>query len=274
MSYRQQLVYSLFCKTQLERMSSSYGRKFKTVPGKFSSTQWRAGNAARTAASARSAAVMARRAVVPGFTRTGGSYGRYGARARALGLVAEKKFFDTALAFNFDTTGEVPATGQITLIPQGDTESTRDGRKANIQSVQIRGSMLATPGAAANLSTNVYMYLVLDTQTNGAAAAVTDVFTSADLSSAMLNLNNSGRFRIIKKWCWNFTSQAGVTTAYNKVAKQMEFYKKCNIDVDWNSTTGAITEIRSNNLFLIAGADGNTDDIVSFAGTARLRFRG
>ena len=31
----------------------------------------------------------------------------------------ELKFFDTALSFTCDATGEVPATGQLALIPQG-----------------------------------------------------------------------------------------------------------------------------------------------------------
>lgn len=249
-------------------------RAFKALPGKFSSSQWRAGNAARVAKSARTASVAARRAVVPGLTRSGGAYGRYGASARRMGLVPEKKFFDTAIAFDFDTTGEVPATGgQLALIPQGDTESTRDGRKAVIESVQIRGICAFTPGAAATATAVTHLYLVLDTQCNGAAAAVTDVFTSTNLGTAMLNLNNSGRFRILKHWVQTWNPPAGVSTAYNTTAKQVEFYKKCNIDMDWSSTTGALTEIRSNNLFLIAGANA-ADDLVSFSGTCRLRFRG
>lgn len=188
----------------------------------------------------------------------------------------ELKFFDTALAFAFDSTGEVPATGQLALIPQGDTESTRDGRQAVIKSIQIRGNMFNTTalwGNAAEVAPIVYLYLVLDTQCNGAAAAITDVFTSNAMHSAMLNLNNSSRFRILKAWQWNATPYAGVTTAFNGNIKQIEFYKKCNIKMDWSSTTGAIGEIRSNNIFLCAGAS-NGDDIITFSGNCRLRFVG
>lgn len=230
--------------------------------------------AASAAKSARTAAMAARRAVVPGFTRTGGSYGRYGSSARRLGLLPEKKFFDTALSFTFDSTGEVPATGQLALIPQGDTESTRDGRKATIESIQIRGQAAFLPSAAATAAANVFLYVVLDTQANGAAAAATDVFTGTNFAEAMLNLNNSGRFRILKKINIHLEPQAGVSTAFNTSVKQIEFYKKCSIDMDWSSTTGAITEIRSNNIFLLAGSSASTDDLVNFAGTCRLRFRG
>lgn len=210
--------------------------------------------------------------IVPGFTRRVGNYGRYGVNARSVGALPEKKYFDTALAFLLDTTGEVPATGQLTLIPQGDTENTRDGRKANIESIQIRGNMRFVAAATAAAVTG-HMYLVLDTQCNGAAAGVTDVFSSADLSVAMLNLNNSGRFRILKSWDFEQASSAGVATAFGERIKVIKFFKRCNIPVDWSSTTGAITEIRSNNLFLVAGS-ANGDDAISFTGTCRLRFRG
>jgi len=214
--------------------------------------------------------------VVPGYTRLGGNYGRYGRSAKAMGLKPELKFFDTALSFSFDATAEVPATGQLTLIPQGDTESTRDGRVAYIKSIQLRGFANFVPGAAAAQSSTVcFLYLVLDTQCNGAAAAITDVFTSNVAGTNLLNLNNSGRFRILKKWVITFNSAAGATTAFSNVTKQIEFYKRCNIKVDWSSTTGAITEIRSNNVFLMAGSDGTTsDDTVAFVGNARLRFMG
>lgn len=211
--------------------------------------------------------------VVPGFTRKVGNYGRYGASAARLGMPPEKKFFDTALSFTFDLTGEVPATGQLSLIQQGDTESTRDGRIAIIKSVQIRGTVTYVPGAAANATTAAYMYLVLDTQTNGAAASITDVFTSNVMDSNFINLNNSGRFRILKKWCWTFNAGAGVTAAYCSMLKTVEFYKRCNIKMDWSSTTGALTELRSNNLFLMAGSVA-TDDLVTFNGNCRLRFVG
>lgn len=186
----------------------------------------------------------------------------------------EKKFFDTALSFMFDATGEVPATGQLALIPQGDTESTRDGRQAVIDSIQIRATVNYSPGAAAaDAASCAFLYVVLDTQANGAAATVTEVFTSANMWSNMLNLNNSARFRILKKWVLPFVAQAGATTAFNGDRVQIEWYKKCSIKMDWSSTAGAITEIRSNNIFLMAGSV-NADDTITLDGVCRLRFRG
>jgi len=214
----------------------------------------------------------ASRMVIPprsrGFLRTGGYYGRFNR-----GGGTELKFFDTALSFNIDSTCEVPATGQITLIPQGDTESTRDGRVCTVKSYQIKGNAQFVPATASNASSNAIIYVVLDTQCNGAAAAVTDVFSSTSVATQLMNLANSGRFRILKKLKLTFNSNAGVTTAYNNVNKLFECYGRCNLPIQFSSTTGAITEIKSNNIFLIAGCE-NSDDIISIVGVARLRFVG
>lgn len=208
-----------------------------------------------------------------GTSRVGGFYGRYGRAARDRGLIPEKKFFDTALSFAIDATGEVPATGQLALIPQGDTETTRDGRQCTIKSITIRGVFEYVPGAGSLGQHIVYMCLVQDTQTNGAAAAITDVFSSNNMSTNMHNLANSSRFIIIKRWEVQVRSNAGVATAYSGDAKQIKYHKRCNIPMEYSSTAGAITEIKSNNLFLVAGSYFG-DDLTTFNGTCRLRFMG
>lgn len=202
-----------------------------------------------------------------GYDRSGGFYGRFS------GPGAEYKFFDTSISAPMDATGEVPATGgQLVLIPQGVTESTRVGRKACIKSIQLKGNVVFAPAASANAASTAFLYLIQDTQCNGAAAAVTDVLTNANISVGLINLANSQRFRILKKWKWSMNSTAGATTAYNNVVKTMEWYKKVNIPIEYSSTTGAITEIRSNNLFLLAGSDQASDDLITYAGTCRVRF--
>lgn len=201
-----------------------------------------------------------------GYVRTGGYYGRFAGRN------AELKFFDTANSFLFDTTGEVPATGQLCLIPQGTTESTRIGRKCVIKSIQMRGRLLFTPGAATTGACTTHLYLILDKQANGAAAAATDVMTSTAFADSFHNLANSQRFVVLKAWHHTFNCTAGVSGAYNPMVKYLECFKKCNVPIEYSSTTGAITEIRSNNIFLLAGGDGNGDDLVQFVGNTRLRF--
>jgi len=204
----------------------------------------------------------------PGYDRTGGSYGRYAGRG------AELKFFDTATSFNIDTTGEVPVTGQLVLIPQGVTESTRVGRKCVIRSIQARWDVSLTPGAAAAPQSGTYaIYVILDKQANGAAAAFSDVFTGTQATQGFHNLANSQRFVILKKIVRTIEPKAGVSTAFNGSTQHIEFYKKCNIPIEYSSTTGAITEIRSNNIFIIAGSyPAPEDDLIGCAGNVRVRF--
>jgi len=209
-------------------------------------------------------------AFVPGKERISGYYGRYNK-----GRSSELKFFDTTLGFTVDVTGEVPATGQLNLIPQGTTESQRIGRKCVVKSIQIKGELETNFAAAAQADAPniIYMYLVWDKQCNGAAAAATDVLTSATFRLALNNMANSGRFVILKKWTVPMNPVSGVTGAFGGVKRPINFYKKCSIPIEFSSTTGAITEIKSNNLFLLAGCspDGG-DDGTSFDGVCRLRY--
>lgn len=208
--------------------------------------------------------------VSKGYTRRSGFYGRYNLPDGG----SEQKFFDTAVSFTVDTTGEVPTSGQLVLIPQGVTESTRVGRKCVIKSINITGLALTTYGAAtsANSTGGTSVYLVMDKQANGAAAAAADVFTGTNFPNAVRNLANSTRFVILKKWQHTWQPVAGVSGAFADLTKTIKYYKKCNIPIEFSSTTGAITEIKSNNLFLMAGASANIDDTVTFNATCRVRF--
>lgn len=211
-----------------------------------------------------------------GTLQRSGYYGRYTRRTQVArlrrGLNIEKKFFDTAISFAVDATGEVPATGQLNLIPQGVTESTRVGRVCQIKSLQMKIQCTYVPGVDTNGVGVMYLYLVQDKQCNGAAAAATDVLTSTDYKTAMINMSNSQRFRILRRWEYTFQSGAGVQTAFGRDVKVINEYVKMNLPLEFSSTTGAITEIKSNNLFLLAGSDAVTDDSINVAGTVRVRF--
>lgn len=205
--------------------------------------------------------------VLSGYARTGGFYGRF----RPGG---ELKFFDTAISFSFDATGEVPATGQLTLIPQGVTESTRIGRKCTVKSIEIRGTMTFTPAATTSGVDDVFLFVVLDKQCNGAAASVTDVLTSNAMGSALVNLENSDRFVILRKVQRRLVSNAGVSAAYSRDQQPFSVFIRCNYDIEYDSSaaTGAIGTIRSNNIFLLAGSGLIGDDVSTCDATCRLRF--
>jgi len=216
---------------------------------------------------------------IPGFTRNVGNYGRYGNAALELGLQPELKFFDTGISYIYDKFLNDPGKS-LNLMPQGDTESTRDGRSAWIKSIQVRGLFEYTTGFSTHSDNCVHMWLVLDMQANGTQAATDNVFMDYapgdwDGGRTMLNLDNSSRFRVIKEWIVSMNAKAGLNGDYDRILFPIEYYKKCNIKVEWSGTTGAITEVRSNNIFLCFGTEiepnqGN----VQFYGNCRVRFQG
>jgi len=205
-----------------------------------------------------------------GYNRTGGFYGRYAGRN------AELKFFDTTLTGTLDSTGELlPGGGTTTglnLIPQGITESTRIGRKCVIKKISIQGYLYTS---TADGSDTFRIHLVLDKQANGAYPAYSDIVTASALTG-FNNLSNSQRFKILKTWKGPINT-TGVTTNfdantrfYPAVYKKIKYNKKCNIPLEFSSTTGAITELKSNNLIFIAQSV--LDDKTNFVLNTRLRF--
>lgn len=197
----------------------------------------------------------------------------------------ELKFFDTALSFAVDATLEIPATGQLSLIPQNDTQSGRDGRKANVESIWIRfQSNYTTPASAPAAPTNSisYIWLILDRQCNGAAATVandnTGIFTAGSAPTVMQVLANTDRFKIIKKFVVRSLLDGSAHQSAN-TSQQVNYYEayiktKFSIEFDGSAADGSLATIRSNNLFLVAGSDTVSDDLMQIDGRCRLRFRG
>ncbi len=181
------------------------------------------------------------------------------------------KFHDVAI-----TDAVVSATGTIQsdllIIAQGVTESERVGRKCNIMNIGFCYNItLPTTNAEAATGDAVRVILYQDKQTNGAAAAVLDILNTAVFLS-FNNLANKGRFRILMDRVHVINSSAGAydgTT--DRFAQQLDyytFYKKCDVPIEYNSTTGAITEKRSNNFGLLLLSQGG------FAGfSSQFRFR-
>lgn len=185
-----------------------------------------------------------------GYTRTGGYYGRYA------GSAGESKFFDTAFTTTAISAAGVITNASLNLIPQGVTESTRIGRKSILTSVHFRGRMIhdvATSGATASDIVRFIVYI--DKQCNGATAAILDILETTDIRS-FRNLANSERFQILydKQTPISAMSGAGNGTSdeFGAVTKNLLINRKLNLPLEFSSTTGAITEIRSNNLGVLA----------------------
>lgn len=216
-----------------------------------------------------------------GYARIGGNYGRYNRKTSS-----ELKFFDIGTtAYTVDTTPEVipwtvtsatstTSTGSLVQIVQGDTESMRNGRKITIKSIQCKGFLT---GPTTTPNDVIQLYLILDKQCNGALPSYSDVFEDVPVVSEvnrMINLSNSSRFTIIKKLRMTFVGQTALAgPVYTSQIKSIDFYKKCNIPIEYDSsaTTGVVTSVKSNNLFWLAvGSASDDGPILSL--NNRLRF--
>lgn len=199
----------------------------------------------------------------PGVTRTGGVWDR--SRKAAMKAHTELKWNDaaplTSAAFGSTATrvtllGASPAH----TLASGTGSSDRIGKKITIKSIQLKGSIGL--GNTNSLSVVFHIWLCLDTQANGTLATLSDVIDSTSLDIARPVIANSERFRVLKKLVFECpalysTITTGPTSGSLMLRQHFDYFKKCNYEIDYSLTTGAITEIRSNNLFLIAGTVGD-----------------
>ncbi len=199
-------------------------------------------------------------------------------RGRTTRVREELKFFDKSF-----TDAVVDSAGDVVLptavdIPQGITESTRIGRKCTIRSIGFRFKLsipelngVTTPPP----SEVIRVILYVDHQCNGSAAVVTGAngFLQSASFLSFRELTNKDRFTTLmdRSYMLNYTASVGIGSDGDYAGKGITdvFFKKVNIPIEYSAVAGALTEIRSNNIGLIAisqSADGG------FIGTLRLRF--
>ncbi len=189
--------------------------------------------------------------------------------------VQELKFFDsTNTNATIGTTGAI--TGSINLVPQGIAENQRIGRKIQIRSIACRWWYnLPVQQDQADIPSGDTLRIIvfLDRQANGANAAVTDILETAQIES-YINLANKNRFQIIMDRKYTLNRQVAVTDGTNQSTTPLfqfndQWYKKLNIPVEFNSTAGAITEVRSNNFAMLYISQNGKVGV----GTQRTRIR-
>lgn len=205
-----------------------------------------------------------RTSAVAGVTRTGGYYE---------GNFKEKRFFDKAFSFQADATAATQ--GSINLVPQGDGESGRQGRKMMIKSIQCRGYADYAPGTSLVGATFVSVSLVLDKQCNGVLAPYNLIYKAIDRAPTDLrNLANGKRFVLLKRWDMEFKSAAGIKAAFGNDVQRMDWFKNVNIPIEFDSTAtdGSQATVRSNNLILMAGSTAEGDDAVNLEMNFRIRY--
>lgn len=200
----------------------------------------------------------------------GGYYGRY----PPVNPNGELKFLNVTI------NDPVVAAGgnivdSVNNIAQGVTEQRRVGRKCNIRNIFWRYRVTlpeVVSGLTAPADDVIRVILYQDKQCNGATATDLDILETAQIHS-FRNLANIGRFIVLydKIHAMNYGTLAGATGSLeaNSVVREFSMFKKCNVPIEFDSTTGDLTEIRSNNFgCLLVGLTG----VAGFASLMRLRF--
>ncbi len=170
----------------------------------------------------------------------------------------------------------------LSAIGQGNGESQRDGRKANLTSVHIKGFVrLVAQEAVGNpvFGGIVRLILVMDKQTNGSQLNAEDVVTvtTQDIN-AWRNLENSQRFRILKDHRMEIvinnlsTFQVNdMSTSQTETPFEFHVVFKKPIVVNFSGTTATVASIADNSLHLIGIS---TLAIHQISYVSRVRFRG
>lgn len=184
------------------------------------------------------------------------------------------------------TTG---CTGCLSAPAQGDGPSNRDGNKIVAKSIFLEGVVIVNDQTAAtspDVSAQVYVALVMDTQSNGASLSSQDVFTNPGgqvvlAASPLRNMSYTQRFRILAvkrislkmpPILWNNTAgseeQAGFHEKFTLSWKGM-----MPVTFTTGSTTADIANVTNNSIQLVAFAS-NLDLVPAITYNCRMRFVG
>lgn len=195
----------------------------------------------------------------------------------------------TALTAPTDSSGaEVdPASTALCLnsVNQGDSFTDRDGRKIMLKSVHVVGTVSCAAQAdqtALDEASNVYIALVLDTQTNGAQLNSEDVFSnpsgSATLAASPIrNMNRIDRYKVLKSERLVFDRPPiqwdGTNIEQGGLVQNFEIYKKLSLPVSFSGNGNGIADIVDNSLHVIAYCS-NTGLVPTIQYNSRVVFSG
>lgn len=219
-------------------------------------------------------------------------------RSRGASVRGEMKYFDTekvATAIAVCTTTWVaatmadPAPFNCLCVPTvGAAVNQRIGRDIRVMKIKIRGEFVSGAQAAQAAADNgaLIRYMVVqDTQTNSAqmtgAQLMTDGAAAETTINSYQNLNNFGRFRVLKDKVVAFSNVnvAGSPTAGDIIQSGFKRPFKCNIKfkvpikVRFNATNGGtIADIIDHSFhFLVATENANL--VASYAYTCRVAYK-
>lgn len=206
----------------------------------------------------------------------------------------ELKFLDQAITNTAvpspaaATGGEMDPAASVNCVghpAQGDGPSDRDGRTYVVKSLDIKG-IISVPAqanqTAGDVAGDLVVFLVQDTQTNGAQLNSEDVFTniSADALTAtqcVRNLFFAKRFRVLDSCRMNFEQPEmvydGTNVEQGGYVRPFELKWHGNVKVIATSTAGTVATVSDNSFHVIAFCS-NAALAPAMYYNARTRFMG
>jgi len=211
-------------------------------------------------------------------------------------LDVEYKFFDTsltaaALTAPTDFSGgehDQSASVCLTVPSQGDSALQRDGKQIVGKYLVIKGQIYSLAGEGdldPPTSTQCYIAVVLDTQTNGAQLNSEDVFkntggTAAANAFPIKNLLFGKRFRILRDKQIIFQNTSHAFAAANNFSRSgrsstFDFYIPLkNLKINFNGgTTSDVANVIDNSIHIVAFCN-STTNAPTLTYQARFRFIG
>lgn len=149
--------------------------------------------------------------------------------------------------------------GVVTTTPQ-----CRIGRKILVKSLLITGT-ISTSAVSGDVTDIVYLYILKDKQANGAYPGISDIWSNVAPSQCLRNLDFGKRFKILKSLKWTLAAN---DAALPRV-EDFEVFIKMNLPVVYSGATGAIAEIKENNIVVVWGSDKGNSTVNC---ASRVRF--
>jgi len=211
-----------------------------------------------------------------GIVRTSGLYGRFGGGK-------ELKYFDRTEDANSYT--DIPTSWVVipTLlkIPQGESATQRVGNHIRVQSLQLRGALkLKSASGAASTEAAVItrMVVYIDHQCNGKDATAAELMglsggTGTPGWADFRNMANNKRFTILSdkfvELNTNTMSNGSNDISAEKTA-HFQLYKKLDLPIEYDNTTGEIGGTRDNVIGVMFCASG---PLGQYKLSSRVRFK-
>lgn len=214
-------------------------------------------------------------------------------KAQSLGMNPEKKYHDAIAVLTGGSwtaaAGQTPTYAAITslnLIAAGNNMNNREGNKICVKNLSIRGEVATerqNNGTFNNLvgtsQTMFRVMVIVDTQSNGANAPLTDIF---NLDSALNPVNSwnkleeTGRFKTLyDKWITlhpAIVTEAGGTYYVGGSQAHYKANIKLNLPIMYGDAAANLTSVRNNNMFFLVFTDRPTGDSLAVSFRSRVRY--